>query len=109
VLRRQACSARSRAHAEARAVAAMLANGTITVVVLLAIRSALARVGLVVTDSAAPAVGRWGFVPAAKTRMSTRRQGDKRQSRPAHDQRRLNRLANASRAVPTIRSGSLPS
>ena len=36
-------------------------------------------VGLVVTDSAAPAVGRWSL-PTTKTRMSTRRQGDKRRS-----------------------------
>jgi hypothetical protein len=42
-----------------------------------AIKWRMPHVGLVVTDSAAPAVGRWSL-PATKTRMSTRRQGDKR-------------------------------
>jgi hypothetical protein len=37
----------------------------------------MACVGLVVTDSAALTVGQWS-IPAAKSRMSTRRQGDKR-------------------------------
>ena len=44
-----------------------------------ALRQAMPGAGLVVTDSAAPAVGRWSL-PATKTRMSTRRQGDKRWS-----------------------------